>query len=170
MSRSARLALALLTVLPACAKDKPAPAGPGDGAGGEQACTQIGCINGLRVELKKTTPWLPGTYTFGFELDDRKVECKGSLPLQACETGPSLSCTPDAMVQIGESGCALPPAEHGFSDIQINGEPQAVKLTVTHDDKPLHTADITPNYMTSRPNGDKCEPTCRNASAEAVIP
>jgi hypothetical protein len=74
------------------------------------------------------------------------------------------------VVQIGESGCALPPEQHGFSDITVRGEPQAVKLKVLLDDKPLNAADVTPNYVTSQPNGPGCEPTCRNATSEIAIP
>jgi hypothetical protein len=166
--RTALFALVLLTALPACNKDQAAPDQPSKP--GEKMCTMIGCINGFRAEMKKATPWLPGLYTFNFDLDGKTVECKGSLPLQACESGPSLSCSPDAVVQIGESGCALPPAQQGFSDIQITGEPQRVRVTISQDDKPLHTADLTPNYVTSQPNGEGCEPTCRSANGEIAVP
>lgn len=169
MSRTSLLALTLLTALPACAKESPGPAGPGDPGGG-QVCTQIGCINGYRLELKKATPWTPGNYTFTAELDGKVVECKGALPLQACDTGPSLSCTPDGSLQIGESGCALPPDQQGFSDIMIPGAPQRVRLTIAQDGKPLHSADLTPNYVTTRPNGEQCEPTCSSAAGELAVP
>jgi hypothetical protein len=163
------LALALFIVLPACKKDQAASPLPGE-PGGEKVCTMIGCIDGLRAELKKATPWQPGSYTFNFELDGESVECKGALPLKACEAGPSLSCSADAGVQIGESGCALPAAQHGFSDIQFSGSPKQVRLTISQDDKPLHSADLTPEYITSKPNGEGCEPTCRSARAEIAIP
>lgn len=171
MLRPAPLLLALLTALPACAKETPGPAGPGDSAGGgERACTKIGCENGVRMTLTKATPWVPGTYAFAFELDGEPVECKGALPLQACDAGPSLSCTPDAVVQVGESGCALPPEQHGFSDITVRGEPKQVTLKILHDDKPLASADITPNFLTSQPNGPGCEPICKTASSEVAVP
>ena len=177
MLRPAPLLLALLFALPACTKTQPDPNGPdgpggpaGSAGGGEKMCTAIGCNNGLRITVKKATPWLPGNYIFSFDIDGKAVECKGALPLQACDAGPSLSCTPDAVVQVGESGCALPPTQHGFSDISVRGEPQAVKLKVLFDDKPLKSADVTPNYVTTQPNGASCEPTCRNASAEVDLP
>lgn len=171
MLRPAPLLLALLSALPACSKDRPGPAGPAATAGdGQQICTEIGCENGLKLAVKKATPWLPGNYVFSFDIDGKAVECRGALPLQSCDAGPSLSCTPDAVVQIGESGCALPAAQHGFSDITVRGEPQAVKLKLLLDDKPLNAADVTPNYVTTQPNGAGCEPTCRNATAEVDIP
>ncbi len=166
-----RLSLALLlsTVSLACSKEQPGPAGPGASAG-EQACTQIGCENGVRIELAKATPWTPGTYVFSLTLDGTPVECKGALPLQSCESGPSLSCTPDAAVQIGESGCALPPDQHGFSDIMVRGEPKQITLKVLFDGTPLKSADITPDFKTTQPNGPACEPTCRNAASAVDLP
>ncbi len=168
MSRPALLTLLLLTALPAC-KEQAGPAGPGDSGGGK-VCTQIGCINGFRVELKKATPWTPGVYSFAFELDGKPLECKGSLPLQGCDAGPSLRCSEDGKVQIGESGCALPADQQGFSDIQISGEPQRVKLTISLGDQPLHSAELTPSYTTSQPNGEGCGPICRNAAGEIAVP
>ena len=165
------LALLMLTATLACSKEQPGPAGPAGGEGGERACTQIGCLDGLRLSLDKATPWLPGDYTFAFELDGEPVECKGALPLPSCDVGPSLRCTPDALVQIGESGCALPPAQHGFSDITIERAPKQVSLKISHDDQPLLVgADITPDYKTTQPNGPGCEPTCRSASSAVVLP
>ena len=173
MLRPALLLLALLTALPACSKQTPGPAGPGDsgdgGAGGGN-CTEIGCENGLRMALTKASPWVPGTYVFAFELDGKPVECKGALPLQPCDAGSSLSCTPDSVVQVGESGCALPPEQHGFSDITVRGEPKQVTLKILLDDKPLASTDVTPNFLSSQPNGPGCEPTCRTASSEVAIP
>lgn len=169
MSRIPLLSLSLFAVSTlACSKGKPGSEGP-DEPGGKM-CTQIGCIDGYRLELKKPTPWTPGVYTFSAELDGKVVECKGSLPLQACDAGPSLSCTEDGKLQIGESGCALPPDQQGFSDIMIFGKPQRVKLTIAQDDKPLHSADLTPNYITSQPNGEGCEPTCNSAAGEIAVP
>jgi hypothetical protein len=171
MLRPALLLVAPLSVLPACSKDQPGPAGPGAPAGGgERACTEMGCENGLKLAVTKATPWLFGTYVFRLAIDGNAVECKGALPLQPCDAGPSLRCTPDAVVQIGESGCALPAAQHGFSDITVRGEPQALKLEVLLDGKPLGAADVTPSYVTSQPNGSGCEPTCRNGSSEVDIP
>lgn len=163
-------ALGLMTTS-ACSKDQPTPAEPTTaGDPGGKACTQIGCENGVRLTINKPTPWVAGAYAFNFELDGKAVECKGALPLQACEAGPSLSCTADAKVRIGESGCALPVAQHGFSDITIEGAPQRVKVTVSRDGQEIGAADLTPNYMTSQPNGEGCEPICNNASGEVAIP
>jgi hypothetical protein len=166
-------ALGALVTTSACSKEQPGPAGPsapGSSDPGEKACTMIGCENGVRLTINKPTPWVAGAYVFNFELDGKAVECKGALPLQSCEAGPSLSCTADAKVRIGESGCALPVAQHGFSDITVLDAPQRVKIKVSRDGQEIGAADLTPNYMTSQPNGEGCEPTCTNASGELAIP
>lgn len=171
--RTALLACIGVTALTACSKEQPGsngPSAPATSDPGGKMCTEIGCDNGARITLNKATPWVPGTYVFGFELDGKAVECKGALPLQSCESGPSLSCTPDAVVQIGESGCALPAAQQGFSDVSIKGEPQRVKIKISLDGKEIGAADLTPNYMTSQPNGEGCEPTCKSASGEVPLP
>jgi len=164
--RPARLAFtALLAALPACAAPSPGSSDPGG-----KVCTQMGCINGLHVNLAKVTPWTAGNYTFALELDGTPVTCTGALPLPACDQGAALRCDVEGKVQIGESGCALPPEQHGFSDIQISGEPAKVKLTITREDQPLHSGELTPAYVTSRPNGPGCEPECRGANAEVALP
>ncbi|MBA3548329.1 MAG: hypothetical protein H0T76_17750 [Nannocystis sp.] len=164
--RLARLVLpALLAALPACAAKSPAATDPGG-----KVCTQMGCINGLHLNLAKVTPWTAGAYTFVLELDGAAVTCTGALPLPACDQGSALRCDVEGKVQIGESGCALPPEQHGFSDIQISGEPTTVKLTIKREDQQLHSGELTPTYVTSRPNGPGCEPECRGAHAEVALP
>lgn len=162
----AKLALAALAVaLPACAPSTPVSKDPGG-----KMCTMIGCINGLHLNLAKVTPWTAGNYTFALELDGAAVTCTGALPLPACDKGAALRCDVEGKVQIGESGCALPPEQHGFADIQILGEPAKVKLTIKREDEQLHSGELTPTYVTSRPNGPDCEPECRSANAEVALP
>ncbi len=174
MSRSrttlARIAgITLLAALAACAAKSPGPSDPG-----AKVCTQIGCIDGLRVNLTKPTPWAAGNYTFTFALDDAPVTCTGALPLPACDQGPALRCQGDdkakRLVQIGESGCALPPEQHGFSDIQISGTPTKIQLTIEHAETVLHSSEFAPTYVTTRPNGPECGPECRSASTELALP
>jgi hypothetical protein len=168
MRKSAIVVLTLL--VGACtSKDQPGPAGPGPG---DRACTEIGCVNGLRIELQKATQWAAGHYTFAFDVEGTKIACMGTLPLKACDAGPSLQCEPTDRVQIGESGCALEPATHGFSDIQfLGGEPpRAVELTILKDEQPLHTVKLSPTYKKSRPNGEGCEPECNSATERVALP
>lgn len=167
-----RLAACLVSSLlfVACAKDGPGP-GPGP-APGPRACTEIGCMNGLSVALDKATPWAAGDYTFVVDVEGTRVTCEGALPLKPCDAGPSLRCDPPERVTIGESGCALGPETHGFSELQfVGGEPpRAVELTITRDGEALHTAKLSPTYTTSRPNGPECPPVCTQAREAVKIP
>ena len=160
------LVFALVSSLVGCTKEQGEAVGPGGG----KMCTQIGCVDGLRLTLEKAGAWAPGAYTFAFTLDGAAVTCSGSLPLKACDAGPSLTCDAEGRVMIGESGCALPPDQHGWSDIQVSGAPKAVKLTISRDGQPLHAAELTPTYTESRPNGPDCGPVCRGAAATIAVP
>ncbi len=156
--------IALLVALPACASHSPGASDRG------KVCTEIGCMNGLHVNLSKVTPWTAGNYSFAFELDGAAVTCTGALPLPACDKGPAMRCDVEGKVQIGESGCALPAESQSFADIRIEGAPAKVKLTIKREDQPLHSGELTPTYKTSRPNGPDCEPECHGANAEMALP
>lgn len=161
------LALLMVVSVVACARD---PAGPATPAPGNRPCTEIGCVDGLQIEFVVTGKWIPGRYDFEFDLDGEKVTCSGALPLKPCDAGPSLTCDPSDRLQIGESGCALPPDSQGLSDIQIKSSPRNVKLTIANDDKPLIEATMTPTYATTRPNGEGCDPVCNSASEKLPMP
>jgi hypothetical protein len=167
MPRPALAPAAALLLFCACSKGQVDPAEPG---GGGKVCTEIGCIGGLRVELQPASGWAPGSYTFTFALDGAPVTCTGALPLQACDAGPSLTCDVPGRVQIGESGCALPPEQHGFADIMVPGSPAKLELTITRDGQQLYAGGITPTYVESQPNGPGCEPICRGATAQIPLP
>ena len=51
-----------------------------------------------------------------------------------------------------------------------SGAPAKVKLTITREDQQLHSGELAPTYVTSRPNGPGCEPECRGANAEVALP
>ena len=158
-------ALVLILSLGACSKEQGGPVDPGG-----KMCTQIGCVDGLRLGLEKAGAWAAGAYTFAFVLDGAAVTCTGSLPLKACDAGPSLTCDVADRVMIGESGCALPPDQHGWSDIQFAADPKEIKLTISRDGQALQTAELRPEYVESRPNGPDCGPVCRSASATLMLP
>lgn len=155
-------ALLLAIVAPGCASPKPPP----------QACTEIGCSDGLTVALSPSSGWRAGMYRFEIDVDGQVTTCEGSLPLRACSAGPSLRCTPAGdRVSIGESGCALPPEQHGFSELRVGAPPaRSVKVTVTRDGAKLVEQTLAPQYRTVQPNGPSCPPICRQASETLVIP
>lgn len=144
------------------------PAAPGDD--GPRACTMIGCMDGFSIELRPSSAWPAGEYSFAFVIDGAPVTCTGALPLPACDGGPALTCDAAGAVQIGESGCALPPESHGFSDILFTGAPKTVELTISRGGAPLLARTFTPTYVQSQPNGEGCPPVCKSASATLTLP
>lgn len=165
--RLGRLGLVgLLGLAIACTKGHADPGGPPGG----KACTMIGCLDGVRVELAHAGAWAPGTYTFAVDLDGAVVTCTGALPLPACDAGPAITCDGEG-VQVMESGCALEPAAQSFPEIMIpRGDLRELGLTVTLGGAPLVTTRMKPAYVESRPNGPECEPLCRSAGLRVDLP
>lgn len=129
------------------------------------ACTTIGCVDGLSLELAPPGgTWAPGKYVFEVTTPAGTTRCEGALPLPACESGPALACS-GPPVSIGESGCALPKDQHGFSTLDLPTGPAHVEVAITHEGKPLTRFVLDPTYRTVQPNGPTCEPTCRQANA-----
>ncbi|WP_437567769.1 hypothetical protein [Sorangium sp. So ce542] len=160
------MVLIVLGIVAACAAETPAPDAPS--AAGEpppdQGCTQIGCVDGFTVRLASEAPWPAGAYRFVISADGETTTCEGKLPLPGCAAGRALTCSGPSLL-IGESGCALPPSAHGFSEIQMRSAPRQVTVEVSRDGASLVKADFSPSYVESRPNGPGCEPVCRSASA-----
>lgn len=129
----------------------------------ERACTEIGCMNGLMLNVDPDYEWKWGFYEFTFLMEGRSVSCKGQLPLKKCEDGPSFRCSSD-IIQIGESGCALPETAHGISMIQVNDTPRRMMVRVKRGGVDVITRTLTPEYQESKPNGPGCGPVCTSAS------
>jgi hypothetical protein len=127
-----------------------------------RACTEIGCIDGLHVTLSPAESWPAGAYAFEIRTDAGSTSCRGSLPLPPCGT-PALTCTGQP-IQIGESGCALPHAAHGFSTITFSTAPKQVHVRITRDDQPVVERELQPVYRRVQPNGAGCDPVCTTAS------
>jgi hypothetical protein len=135
---------------------------------GQKMCTTMGCIDGLTVDVDKQV-WPKGKYKFVINADDKSTTCEGALPLPACDKGKALTCKGDVDVMIAESGCALPPEQHGFGTLTFKGMPKKVRVVVTRDGKEFAKGDFTPSYKKVQPNGPDCEPTCNHASEKMTV-
>lgn len=111
--------------------------------------------------------WPAGNYRFVLDLDGAAVTCEGSLPLRPCAT-PSVTCSAGG-VQITESGCALPPAEHGFGEIYVTDCASRVGVRIERGGAAIAEATITPTYEADRPNGPSCGPVCVGARASLPV-
>jgi len=89
-----RIVLLLTAALPlACAGAPAPPPASGDPASGGAGCTEMGCQSGFQVELQPGSRWPAGHYRFDIEADGVAQQCEVTLPLQACEAGPSVRCS-----------------------------------------------------------------------------
>ena len=144
-----------------------APSAPGDDAFAagkhHRACTEIGCTDGFRVQLEPGEGWRHGSYRFRLEVDGKKTTCQGSLPLKRCEDGMTLRCSGD-VGDVTESGCAIEPKLHGFSEVVFRGMPKTARIVVERDGTVVADRSFSPTYRRSHPNGPGCEPVCHNAS------
>lgn len=124
----------------------------------------MGCVDGLRLELTPGSKWPAGSYRIELEADGATQSCTAVLPLKACDAGPNVQCTGATLARIGESGCALPPGEHGLSDIEFSGTPKRVHVRITRDATVVADKVLEPAYKKLQPNGPDCEPVCNSAS------
>lgn len=142
----------------------------GTDTAGPRVCTLIGCEDGLKVELDPGSGWPAGAYRFTLRIDDTPVVCSASLPLPACAIR-AVVCVPAGPVTIAESGCALPAASHGFSQIVLerNLRPKRVDVTVTRDDTTVAQAQLVPVFQKVQPNGPDCPPACDVAQGRIAV-
>jgi hypothetical protein len=129
-SRRVRAILALLGTITAC-------------SGLEEACTQVGCVSGLTVNLSGVPIGAysvevipegpPGTMTY-------RVDCGGSAP-----------------------SCGSQVYFHNVFVERAHVRVVSSLGTVTH-----AVGSIT--YRTTYPNGRQCEPACRQATVAVAIP
>ncbi|MBX3184006.1 MAG: hypothetical protein KIT72_00655 [Polyangiaceae bacterium] len=124
-------------------------------------CTEIGCVDGLTIDLSQLS-WEPGSYQIDVAADGDITRCQVTLPLPPC-SNPGTSCDGTG-VQVGESGCALAPSAHSLTELRLVSLPDNVEVTVTRDGAPFASRRFTPNYQVSRPNGPRCEPECKSAN------
>ena len=141
---------------------------PSNAPAEEKMCTQMGCVNGLTVQVPPEYHWQAGSYQFLFALDRKEVRCSGTLPFASCNR--HITCSPSNQVQITESGCALPASAHGFSDMVFSNAPLKLSLRIERNGTLLTQSDFSPIYQTARPNGAECEPVCRQAHVLLTLP
>lgn len=107
----------------------------------DQACTLVGCVDGLNISFKGTLP-----ATFSLKL---KESGKADLTL-ACPGGSSqYVCMPESV-------------------FVSNYTPAEVEVSYTAGDKTV-TKSFKPTYASASPNGPKCGPACKQGKVELEI-
>jgi len=165
----------LLSVLSACGSDPPiirAPDGGGaSGSGGGglggsvSGCTAIGCPTGIDVRFDPPIT-VPGAYSFVVVIDGMGVaHCGASLPLTGVQRGCS---SPEYIVML--SGSALPPDQHSLPGMHLTVTTgTSVTIMVQRSGVEVANTTFSPNFMSSYPNGQRCDISpC--ITAAAVVP
>jgi hypothetical protein len=129
-------------------------------------CTEMGCSDGFRITLEPTSGWRQGKYKFSIVHDGTTTVCEGELPLKPCGT-PSLTCTAEG-ISIGESGCAIPADEQGFSDISSTTLPKSVEVQIEFEGAGVISKTFAFEYKEVFPNGPDCGGQCTQAPAETL--
>jgi hypothetical protein len=130
----------------------------------EVACTEMGCHDGLYINVPNQYKWQPGKYRFVFVMDKAKINCTGSLPFKDCRDE-HIKCDKPGII-ITEIGCALPKIDHAFGSILTEIFPQKMQVTIYREKKKLLDQKMEINYQTVTPNGIKCEPKCKQATVD----
>ena len=155
----------------ACLACADSPQDPDDGSPNPLAppvaCTLIGCEDGLKIDLRPASGWPAGEYRFQIQADAVEVTCRGSLPLPNCTESPAVTCDTKGLVQIVESGCALPANSQAFPGLWFDPKlrPRKVEISITRDGELVGEGEIVPSFQTVQPNGPECPPTCDVAHA-----
>lgn len=68
-----------------------------------------------------------------------------------------------------ESSCAQL-GRDGAVDLSLTSLPEHVTWSLLRDDVVLVEGEDDPEYDTSRPNGEQCEPTCTQGTVEIAVP
>ena len=174
LARVGRLGLIAAAACLSCADEERGPQrSPDNPLTPPLACTLIGCEDGLKVELRPESGWPAGEYRFRIQADGVEVTCRGSLPLQGCvgsrDAGvqENVSCNIEGMVQVVESGCALPADAQAFPGLWFDPKlrPTRVGISITRDGQLVAETEIAPSFERVQPNGAACPPACYVAQA-----
>jgi len=133
----------------------------GDDSNGGDACTEMGCIDGLTVSFEPALMG-KGTYTFDVTVDGTAYSCDAAIPLE----GSSTVCGTGGVVSIFLSGTELDPSEQSLPGLHVEGTPKSVQIQVHRDKALVADADLSPKYQEVQPNGPDCPPTCHSAAVD----
>ena len=179
---AARWALAAASMLSAMACSAPAPQSTPNAPGVDvalphpaapaQACTEMGCVEGMLVHFV-TPPMLsageeifdhPRTYEVEVEADDRRGSCRITVP---CSIVVDEVCTGDLRMRLlkDDSGWynrkGLEDQRYGVTGFTLPSPPRQLRVRVLRDGELVGEHSAAPVVRELRPNGPGCEPVCR---------
>lgn len=131
-----------------------------------ESCTDVGCGIPFEVRFATESVWPEGEYEVTVKADGLAKSCRISLPL-SCDRATDCPASSGEW-HVSTSGCALAANQHALEGIAFSKAPRAVDVTVSFAGREVLRESFSPEYTTTRPNGESCEPVCETASAEVV--
>ncbi len=121
-----------------------------------KSCTEIGCLNFIRVELIFDSDLSKDDIEVVVEHSGQSFSCDFGAELDPCHKGFGADFDP-------VSGPAM---NDGRAIVLLNDTPDVLRITVTADGT-TESQVVEPQYQRSQPNGPDCEPTCLSANTRA---
>lgn len=150
----------------------------GSGCVESKSCTEIGCGDQSSIAIH-SADWMTPPMAVELDIDGRRVIC-GAPPLRtagqaACDdrqvrvehrerydcketrtaTAATQSCTPNGRLE---------------QVITVAGTPRRITVTLMADNAVVGQRTFESDYMTFRPNGEGCDPECRQRSDSWELP
>jgi hypothetical protein len=143
-------------------------------------CTDIGCLDGASITLRRSDGMRLALDT-ELTIDGRRVVCRapppasgGSLPISQCDTDVSMTSRELADCHEERSGNVVTqvctPNGKFEQILSIRGTPARVAMVLRENDQVVADKTIDLRYETARPNGEGCEPVCRQANTTWLLP
>jgi hypothetical protein len=121
------------------------------------ACGDAGCLPGLSVELSGT--WPEGQYELAYSADDIQGSCTAVF-LGSGELDLASSCTNGQVF----------PGRNGKPAVMFYSTAERIEVAVSREGTELVRRTYEPEYEENEPNGDFCDPTCKNAADTLALP
>lgn len=144
-------------------------------------CTEIGCVDGVLFDLLPADgTWADGAYTLTVTFDGIEHRCEfqlpdalprsGSISSLDCgdltaEIAPRVTCTETRNGGSVSQSCTPIPDQYDLL-LSAYATPAESSITLARDGETILSDARTLDYDESRPNGEECEPACRQAHVE----
>ncbi|MEO0605880.1 MAG: hypothetical protein AAF211_30905 [Myxococcota bacterium] len=129
-------------------------------------CTDVGCIDGVDLDIEAADRLDDGTYEVVITGDNGlTAACTATLDA-AADPGLSVSCDDETVL------ISVLYAEPGPVALLVDAPNLGDEVTVgvSFDGAPILEETVPLTYQTVEPNGPRCGPTCEFASASLALP
>ncbi len=137
---------------------------------GSHACNESWPADSLQIYILRDRQ--PGTYTVEFSVGGETHTCTVEATKETLATGAVGECSGGGGLELLRTNPPQDCVDNQCQDAYPReallslsfGAPDRLPLRILHDGQLERTLELKPNYRTSMPNGDGCEPTVRTAT------